>query len=115
MEPYRSRWAKLLFVAVVVMLAGQSLAADVLDKTKDIAGATIHYKVILPNGYDPAKAYPAVLAFPGGPQTMDTVEGTVERNWREQWNNSGYIDHRTGPRPMRPIVFRGRRSAFQNF
>ena len=26
--------------------------------TKKVAGTTVHYKVVLPNGYDPAKAYP---------------------------------------------------------
>src|ERR1700680_3629404 len=73
------------------MLASHSLAAEVLDKTENIAGTTVHYKVIFPNAYNPAQAYPGVLAFPGGPQTMDTVEGTVERNWREQAERRGYI------------------------
>ena len=91
MEPRRSVWARLLFTAAAVTLANQSLIAEVLDKTENIGGATIHYRVILPKGYKPAKAYPAVLAFPGGPQTMDTVDGTVERNWREQAERLGYI------------------------
>jgi poly(3-hydroxybutyrate) depolymerase len=91
MELHGSTLPRLLFTAVAVMLAGQSLAAEVLDKAKEIAGITVRYKVILPKGYDPAKAYPAVLAFPGGAQTMNTVEGTVERNWREQAERLGYI------------------------
>jgi hypothetical protein len=91
MEPRRSVWARSLFTAAAVMLASSSLAAEVLVKAEDIAGSAIHYKVILPNGYNPAKGYPAVLAFPGGPQTMDTVDGTVERNWREQAERLGYI------------------------
>ena len=91
MERRRFVWARLLFTAGAVVLAGHSLAAEVLDKTEEIAGTTIRYKVILPNGYNRAKAYPAVLAFPGGPQTMDTVDGTVERNWREQAEHLGYI------------------------
>lgn len=91
MEPRRSVSARLLFAVVAVMLTNHPLSAEVLDKAGDIAGTTIHYKVILPNGYNPAKAYPAVLAFPGGPQTLDMVEGTVERNWREQAERLGYI------------------------
>jgi poly(3-hydroxybutyrate) depolymerase len=91
MEPRRSVWARLLFTAAAVTLANQSLIAEVLDKTENIGGATIHYRVILPKGYQPAKAYPAVLAFPGGPQTMETVDGTVQRNWREQAERLGYI------------------------
>jgi poly(3-hydroxybutyrate) depolymerase len=74
-----------------LMLLAQPLAAEVLDKVKDVAGTKIQYKVVLPNGYDPAKAYPAILAFPGGPQTMDMVQGTTQRNWREQAESLGYI------------------------
>jgi poly(3-hydroxybutyrate) depolymerase len=90
-----SLWSRLRFpdaVAIAaVMFLGQSLAAEVLDKTADISGTKLEYKVILPNSYDPAKAYPAILAFGGGPQTMRMVEATVARNWREQAENLGYI------------------------
>jgi len=82
---------RFLLAATALILASQSLAAEVLDKAENVGGTTIHYRLILPNGYDSAKAYPAVLAFPGGPQTMDMVEGTVERNWREQAERLGYI------------------------
>jgi poly(3-hydroxybutyrate) depolymerase len=92
---YRSLWPRFLFPAAAViaafMLSGQPLAAEVLDKTADISGTKLQYKIILPNGYDAAKAYPAILAFPGGPQTMETVLGTVMRNWREQAESLGYI------------------------
>jgi poly(3-hydroxybutyrate) depolymerase len=91
MKPRRSVWSKLLLTAAAVMLASHSLAGEMLDKAEKVSGTTVRYKVILPNGYDPTKAYPAVLAFPGGPQTIDTVEGTVERNWREQAERLGYI------------------------
>jgi poly(3-hydroxybutyrate) depolymerase len=84
-------WIRFLFAAAATILASHSLAAEVLDKAENIAGTTVHYKLILPNGYDSAKAYPAVLAFPGGPQNMDTVEGTVEQNWREPAERLGYI------------------------
>jgi poly(3-hydroxybutyrate) depolymerase len=91
MKTRRSSWVRWLFVTTVIAFANRPLAAKVLDKTEDIAGTAVHYRVILPNHYDPTKAYPAVLAFPGGPQTMDTVEGTQERNWREQAERLGYI------------------------
>jgi poly(3-hydroxybutyrate) depolymerase len=86
-----SRVQKFFLTAVAVTLAAQSLSATVLDKTKVVAGTAIHYKVVLPSGYDPAKAYPTVLAFPGGLQTMDTVEGTLERNWVLLAERLGYI------------------------
>jgi poly(3-hydroxybutyrate) depolymerase len=91
MDPRRSIWTRMLFTATAVTLASIPLAAEVLDKTENIAGTTIQYKLILPNGFNPAKTYPALLAFPGGPQNMDTVEGTVVGNWREQAERLGYI------------------------
>jgi dipeptidyl aminopeptidase/acylaminoacyl peptidase len=75
----------------VGQLVCQLASAEVQDKVKNIGGVLVHYKLILPNGYDPAKAYPAVLAFPGGPQTMSIVQGTVDRNWRAQAERRGYI------------------------
>src|SRR6516165_2373301 len=60
---------------------------------EDQAGGntTVHYKVVLPNAYDPAKPYPAILAFGGGPQTMNTVDGVLNRNLRAEAEKRGYI------------------------
>src|SRR3954453_13210220 len=65
--------------------------AEVVDKTTKVAGRTVRYKVVLPNGYDPAKTYPAILAFGGGPQTMNTVDGVLSRNLRAEAEKRGYI------------------------
>jgi poly(3-hydroxybutyrate) depolymerase len=73
------------------MVATQSLHAELIEKTKTVAGTTVHYKVVLPNGYDPAKAYPAILAFGGGPQTMNTVDSILTRNFRAEAERRGYI------------------------
>ena len=51
----------------------------------------MHYKVVLPNGFDPAKTYPAIIAFGGGPQTMNTVDGVLSRNLRAEAEQRGYI------------------------
>jgi poly(3-hydroxybutyrate) depolymerase len=82
----------LLFAAgLVAMSASQPVQAELLAKTKKVGAATIHYKVVLPNGYDPAKAYPAILVFGGGPQTMETVDRTLDRNFRAEAEKRGYI------------------------
>lgn len=65
--------------------------AEVLDKTTTIEGTTVHYKVVLPPKYDPSKTYPAVLAFGGGGQSMDVVEGMIESQFRDQAEKRGYI------------------------
>ena len=83
-----------LIVAVtcsLVVLTAFPVRAEVLDKTKKVAGTTVHYKVVLPTGYDPAKAYPAILAFGGGPQTMNTVESVLRNNLRAEAEKRGYI------------------------
>lgn len=85
------RTARLAVLGCITILASQFASAEVQDKVKTIGGIQVHYKLVLPNGYDPAKAYPAVLAFPGGPQTMPIVESTVARNWRDQAEQRGYI------------------------
>ena len=83
--------------AVLIAAAGLSGLApvpahgEVIETTKRVSGSAIHYKVVLPEGYDPGKAYPAVLVFGGGPQTMNTVDRTLMRNFREQAEKRGYI------------------------
>ena len=81
--------AVLAFTCVIVLTADAH--AELLDKTKKVSGTTVHYKVVLPNGYDPAKEYPAILAFGGGPQTMNTVDGILMRNFRAEAEKRGYI------------------------
>jgi poly(3-hydroxybutyrate) depolymerase len=77
--------------AAVAISAAQPLHADEAEKTKKVGGTTVHYKVVLPNGYDPAKAYPAILALGGGPQTMNTVDAILNRNFRAEAEKRGYI------------------------
>jgi predicted esterase len=81
---------RLLVVALSPLVAAPA-AADVRELTKRVGGTTVHYKVVLPAGYDPAKTYPAVLVFGGGPQTMNTVDRTLENNFRAEAEKRGYI------------------------
>lgn len=60
-------------------------------KHDEFAGVTLYYKVILPREYEPAKEYPAVIAFPGGAQTMAMVDGMIARNLKPQADKRGYI------------------------
>jgi Dipeptidyl aminopeptidases/acylaminoacyl-peptidases len=78
-------------ISCLVVATALPLRAEVIDKTKKVAGRTVQYKVVLPNGYDASKAYPAILAFGGGPQTMNTVDGILTRNFRAEAEKRGYI------------------------
>jgi poly(3-hydroxybutyrate) depolymerase len=92
MKQQNSKWMLLApAMAVVVTFLIQPLRAEVIEKTVTMDGTIVHYKIVLPNGYDPAKAYPAVLAFGGGPQTMNTVDAILNRNFRAEAEKRGYI------------------------
>ena len=80
-------------VAVVsaIVFGSVPASASVQELTKKVGPYTVHYKVVLPNGYDPARTYPAILAFGGGPQTMNTVESVLTRNLRAEAETRGYI------------------------
>src|SRR3984893_9716101 len=78
-------------MAAIAMLLSQPLRAEVIEKTKEVGGTTVHYKTVLPNGYDPSKTYPAILALGGGPQTMNTVDTILSRNFRAEAEKRGYI------------------------
>src|ERR1700730_5214573 len=78
-------------MAAVAMFLIQPLQAEVVEKTKQVSGTTVHYMTVLPDGYDPAKAYPAILALGGGPQNMNTVANILSRNFRAEAEKRGYI------------------------
>ena len=75
----------------LVALAASAARAEVLDKSRQFAGVTVQYKVVLPAGYDASKSYPAIIALGGGPQTMNTVDGVLNRNLRAEAEKRGYI------------------------
>ncbi len=87
----QSRSIPLSLAAVFVFLAGHPAQAEVLERTKTIGGTTVHYKVVLPRNYDASKAYPGVLGFGGGPQTMNVVDSVITRNFKDEAERRGYI------------------------
>jgi len=80
-----------LALLIATMALAVSARAELQEKAKKVGGTTVHYKVVLPNGYDAAKAYPAVLAFGGGPQTMNTVDRVLASNLRAEAEKRGYL------------------------
>jgi poly(3-hydroxybutyrate) depolymerase len=84
---------KLSTVAIVslVVFAATPARADVLEKARQVGRVMVQYKVVLPNGYDATKTYPGIIALGGGPQTMNTVDGILTRNFRAEAEKRGYI------------------------
>jgi poly(3-hydroxybutyrate) depolymerase len=78
-------------VALLIAITALPVRAEVLEKSKKVGRVTVQYKVVLPTGYDAAKAYPGIIVLGGGPQTMNTVDGTLNRNFRAEAEKRGYI------------------------
>jgi pimeloyl-ACP methyl ester carboxylesterase len=85
------RRTPLVSAAILSLLVGSPASADVLDRTATFNGLTVHYKVIRPRNFDPAKAYPAILAFPPGSQDMDMVQIGIDYNYRAEAERRGYL------------------------
>ena len=81
--------AAVLFAAL--SLWSRPAAAEVLERTGVFEGQSVTYRVVLPTGYDPARTYPAVLVFAGGPQTLAGATRIVENDWRAEAERRGYI------------------------
>jgi len=74
-----------------IIFDGGPARSEMLDQTKMVGDVTVHYKIVLPDGYDATMTYPGIIAFGGGPQTMETVDGTLARNFRAEAEKRGYI------------------------
>ena len=46
---------------------------------------------MLPPGYDAAQAYPAILVFTGGPQSLQMAERTLSVDWQQEAERRRYI------------------------
>jgi poly(3-hydroxybutyrate) depolymerase len=78
-------------VVLLVAVAASPARGEVLEKSTRVGRVTVQYKVVLPNGYDATKTYPGIIALGGGPQTMNTVDGVLNRNFRAEAEKRGYI------------------------
>jgi pimeloyl-ACP methyl ester carboxylesterase len=84
-------FVRFLACAAALAAAAPSAQAEVTERIMRVAGTTVSYKLVLPNGYDATKAYPAILVFGGGPQTMNTIDGALARNFQAEAEKRGYI------------------------
>ena len=86
---FRRGWLAFAALAACLLLSA-SARGGIVEKTGTFGGLKVTYRVDLPNGYDPARAYPTILAFTGGGQTMDIVEQTLT-DWQSEAEKRGYI------------------------
>ena len=84
-----STWLSAAALAACLLFSTISRAGTI-ERTGTFGGLKVTYRVDLPNGYDPARAYPTLLVFTGGEQTMNIVEQTLG-DWRSEAEQRGYI------------------------
>ena len=88
----RDAWFWRAAVVCLLWLNGAGAAsADMVERTGTFEGVALTYKVVLPTGFDPARTYPAVLVFTGGPQLLRMAESTLDSDWRVEAERRGYI------------------------
>jgi len=109
-----SRCVASITVLAIVASAADPLDAEVLELEKRVGRTTVDYKVVLPDAYDPAREYPAILVFGGGPQTMRTIDGTLSRNFRDEAEKRGYIVVAPAA-PSGQLFFQGGERIFPEF
>ena len=85
------RFARSAALGLLAALLLPQAQAEVSERIMRVAGSTVSYKLVLPNDYDADKEYPAILVFGGGPQTMNTIDGALARNFQAEAQLRGYI------------------------
>src|SRR3954447_3048828 len=54
-------------------------------------GTEIAYSIVIPDGFDPAKEYPVLLALPPGGQDQQVVDDVIDRVWKTEAKKRGWI------------------------
>jgi poly(3-hydroxybutyrate) depolymerase len=86
-----TRMLSILALIAPILFGGATANARVLEETAEVAGLTVSYRVVLPDGFDASKTYPAIIAFNGGGQEIDGIDRLLERNFRGQAESRGYL------------------------
>ncbi len=83
--------SKTLVGAAALLAVAGSAHAEIFGKSGRFGPLQVEYKVSLPPGYSPAKAYPVVLVFTGGGQALAAAQSSIETDWQAEADKRGYI------------------------
>lgn len=108
---YRPVW---LAALVLCMSTVAPARAEMVERTGTFGGLQMTYEVVLPTGYTPAQAYPVVLVFTGGSQSMTGARRTPQSDWQQEAERRGYIVISPAA-PDGQLFFRGGARVFPEF
>lgn len=80
-----------MVAALVLSGVVRPASAEMIEKSGRFGGLQVTYKVVLPDGYNPARTYPVVLVFTGGAQQLRGAENTLNADWRQEAERRGYV------------------------
>jgi len=78
-------------IAVLTANLGSGVFAAEFRQMRLSDGTEIDYALVLPAGFRDDQVYPALLAFPGGRQNLESVRGGLSRFWEHEAEKRGYI------------------------
>jgi poly(3-hydroxybutyrate) depolymerase len=81
---------RLLILVAICGLASPA-SGELVERAGTFGGLQVTYKVVLPAGYEPTRAYPVILVFTGGAQQLRGAESTLITDWREEAERRGYV------------------------
>jgi len=87
------RWMLLQcwLIATLIANPGSGVFAAEFRQMRLSDGTAIEYALVLPTGFRDDRTYPALLAFPGGRQNLESVRGGLSRFWEREAAQRGYI------------------------
>lgn len=100
--------------AALCLCAALPASAELVEKSGRFGGLQVTYKVVLPNGYTPGRAYPVVLVFTGGAQQLRGAENTLNADWRAEAERRGWVVISPGT-PNGEMFFEGADRIFPGF
>jgi poly(3-hydroxybutyrate) depolymerase len=103
-----------LALAVLAGLPGFALAGVTQHQAAMQDGTLVDYKVLLPGAYDGHSPLPALLAFPGGRQTIDRLDTGLQRFWGAEAEKRGFLVILPAA-PAGVLFFRGGEKIFPEF
>lgn len=93
MRTCKLRSAVALAASAIVALVfwGRVAFSAEIERLVLSGGTEIEYALVLPDHFNKETAYPALLVFPGGKQTMSIVRAVLARYWEGEAARRGFI------------------------
>ncbi len=78
-------------IATLIVCSGSGVFAAEFRQIRLADGTVLDYAVVLPADFRSDRSYPALLAFPGGRQNLESVRGGLSRFWENEAARRGYL------------------------